>query len=56
MMCSLCRILGGLALEWFYHIPQGTIKTFTDLSEAFFTQYTDLVETKLSIVDLVHTK
>ena len=26
------KILGGPSLEWFYRIPQGTIKTFFDLS------------------------
>ena len=50
------KILGGLALEWFFRIPQGTIKTFFDLSKAFVAQYTHLVETELSVVDLVHTK
>ena len=27
--------LGGLALEWFYRILHGTIKTFAEVSEAF---------------------
>lgn len=50
------KSLGGLTLEWFCCIPQGSIKTFTNLSEAFVTHYTHLVEIELSIVDLVHTK
>ncbi len=50
------KILGGPALEWFCRIPQGTIKTFDDLFEAFVAQYTHLVEIELSIMDLVHTK
>ena len=50
------KSLGGPALEWFCRIPQGTIKNFVDLSEAFMAQYTHLVEIKLSVVDLVHTK
>ena len=50
------KSLAGSTLEWFYRIPQGFIKFFVDLSEAFVAQYTHLVETELSIVDLVHTK
>ena len=55
-MWIFSKILAGLALEWFFRIRQGSIKTFVDLSEAFVAQYTHLVETKLSVVDLVHTK
>ena len=50
------KSLAGPALEWFFCIPQGSIKTFADLSEAFVAHYTHLVETELSVVDLVHTK
>ena len=50
------NILASPTLEWFYHIPYGTISTFAQLSEAFVAQYAHLVETKLSVVDLVHTK
>jgi len=50
------KSLAGLALEWFYRIPYGTIHSFAELSEAFVAQYAHLVETELSIVDLVHTK
>ena len=50
------KSLAGLALEWFCRIPHGSIKTFADLSEAFVSQYTHPIQTKLSIVDLVHNK
>lgn len=50
------KSLAGPVLEWFYRIPYGTIKMFAKLSEAFVAQYVHLVETELSIVDLVHTK
>lgn len=50
------KSLAGPILEWFCCIPQGTIKTFTKLSEAFVIEYTHLIETKLSVVDLFHTK
>lgn len=56
LMQIFLKILGSPALEWFCRIPQGTIKTFFDLSKAFVAQYAHLVETELSIVDLVHTK
>ena len=50
------KSLARPALEWFYRIPYGTIKNFAELSEAFVAQYAHLVETELSVVDLVHTK
>lgn len=50
------KSLAGSTLEWFCRIPQGTIKTFAKLSEAFVSHYTHLIETELSVVDLVHTK
>ena len=50
------KSLVGPALEWLYRIPYGTINTFSQLSEAFVAQYAHLVETELSMVDLVHTK
>ena len=55
-MRLVSKSLAGPTLECFFHIPQGTISTFAYLLEAFVTQYAHLVETKLSIVDLVHTK
>ena len=48
--------LGDPALKWFFRIPQGTIKTFANISEAFVAQYAHLIKTELSVVDLVHTK
>ena len=50
------KSLAGPTLEWFYRIPYGIVSTFTQLSEAFVAQYAHLVETELSVVDLVHTK
>ena len=50
------KILARPALEWFYRIPYGTIQSFAELSEAFVAQYAHLVETELSVIDLVHTK
>ena len=50
------KSLGGPILEWLCRIPQGSIKNFVDLFEAFIAQYTHLMETELSVVDLVHTK
>ena len=50
------KSLARPALEWFYRIPYGTIHSFAKLSEAFVAQYAHLVETELSVVDLVHTK
>ena len=50
------KSLVGPALEWFFRIPQGSIKTFADLFEAFVAQYTHLMEIELSVVNLVHTK
>ena len=55
-MQFVSKSLRGSALEWFYHIPQGTIKTFVDLSKAFVVQYAHLVKIELFVVDLVHTK
>ena len=56
LMCLFPKSLAGPALEWFYRIPYVTVSTFSQLSEAFVAQYAHLVETKLSMVDLVHTK
>lgn len=50
------KSLGGPTLEWFCHIPHGTITTFAKISEAFVAHYAHLIETELSVVDLVNTK
>ena len=56
LMRLFLKSLLGPALEWFYQIPYGIVSTFAQLSEVFVAQYVHLVETELSVVDLVHTK
>ena len=56
LMWLFPKSLAGPTLEWFCRIPQRTIKIFVEHSESFVAQYAHLVETELSVVDLVQTK
>lgn len=48
--------LGGQALEWFMHLPHGSIVTFADISEKFVRHFSYNVEHELTMLDLCNTK
>lgn len=48
--------LGGQALEWFLHLPKGSLTTFVNLSTRFIKHFSYNVEHKLTMMDLCNTK
>ena len=49
------RSLGGQALEWFSHLPQG-LKTFDEISNLFIQQYLHNIQHPVNIRDLCNLK
>lgn len=49
------KSLGGLALEWFSHLPP-TITSWGELAEQFIANFSHNIETSVTLMDLCATK
>ncbi|KAH9323714.1 hypothetical protein KI387_018353, partial [Taxus chinensis] len=48
--------LGGQALDWFFHLPKGSVTTFTDLSEKFVKHFSYNLDSEITMLDLCNTR
>lgn len=49
------KSLSGLAMEWFSKLPPG-IRSFIELVDKFFSQYSYNIQREVTMLDLCNTK